>query len=162
MKMTARPLDCVRSETSICMLPVLESYFCRCWRFLKTISMKRVFHAHNISVMPSVLMPSLFWRCFLAPGRASGRPVKIERWGVGVVFCLERGADCLHMVQLMPLPSQNPVISCRILMQTAFTFLIIFISPRMVAHNIIVLQKKNNLTKRNKHRKVNQTWLLHF
>jgi len=25
-----------------------------------------------------------------------------------VVVCLERGADCLHMVQLMPLPSQTP------------------------------------------------------
>ena len=24
-----------------------------------------------------------------------------------MVICLERGADCLHMVQLMPLPSQN-------------------------------------------------------
>jgi len=24
-----------------------------------------------------------------------------------VVICLERAADCLHMVQLMPLPSQN-------------------------------------------------------
>ena len=31
---------------------------------------------------------------------------------VGVVVCLERGADCLHMVQLMPLPLSNPVISC--------------------------------------------------
>ena len=30
-----------------------------------------------------------------------------EWWGVGVVICLERGADCLHMVQLMPLLSQN-------------------------------------------------------
>ena len=29
-------------------------------------------------------------------------PVKIEWWGAGVVFSLERGAD-LHMVQLMPL-----------------------------------------------------------
>ena len=29
-----------------------------------------------------------------------------------VVICLERGADCLHMVQLMPLPSQNLIISC--------------------------------------------------
>ena len=27
---------------------------------------------------------------------------------VGVVICLERGADGLHMVQLMPLPFQNP------------------------------------------------------
>jgi len=25
-----------------------------------------------------------------------------------VVICLERGADCLHMVQLMPLLSPNP------------------------------------------------------
>ena len=31
-----------------------------------------------------------------------------EWWGVGVVICLERGADCLHMVQLMPLPSPKP------------------------------------------------------
>jgi len=31
-------------------------------------------------------------------------------WGtVGVVVCLQRGADCLHMVQLMPLHSQTPL-----------------------------------------------------
>ena len=35
--------------------------------------------------------------------RKSIRPIKIEWWGVGVVICLERGADCSHMVQLMPL-----------------------------------------------------------
>jgi len=35
-------------------------------------------------------------------GRASGRK-KTEWWGVGVVICLEQGAD-LHMAQLMPLP----------------------------------------------------------
>ena len=34
-------------------------------------------------------------------------------WGVGVVICLEWGADCLHMVQLTSLPSTNPVISCQ-------------------------------------------------
>jgi len=28
---------------------------------------------------------------------------KTERWGAGVVICLEKGAD-LHMAQLMPLP----------------------------------------------------------
>ena len=32
---------------------------------------------------------------------------KIKWWGVGVVICLERGADCLHMVQLMPLHPQT-------------------------------------------------------
>jgi len=39
-----------------------------------------------------------------------------------VVVCLERGADCLHMVQLMPLPSPNPIISCLIEVQTGLTF----------------------------------------
>ena len=37
-----------------------------------------------------------------------------------MVVCLERGADCLHMVQLMP----NPVISCLSLIQAGFTFLV--------------------------------------
>ena len=36
------------------------------------------------------------------------RHVKIEWWGVGVVICLERGADCLHVVQLMSLHPKNP------------------------------------------------------
>jgi len=35
------------------------------------------------------------------------RPVKNEWWGVGVVVCLERGAD-LHMAQLMPLVPAYP------------------------------------------------------
>ena len=29
-------------------------------------------------------------------------------WGVGVIICLKRGADCLHMVHLMPLHPQTP------------------------------------------------------
>ena len=33
---------------------------------------------------------------------------KIERSGVGVVICLERGAGCLHMIQLMPLHPKTP------------------------------------------------------
>jgi len=40
-------------------------------------------------------------------------------------FRLERGAACLHMVQLMPLPSQNHTVSCLILIQTGFTFLVL-------------------------------------
>ena len=41
----------------------------------------------------------------LLVGRQEGHPAckKTERWGAGVVICLERDAD-LHMVQLMPLP----------------------------------------------------------
>jgi len=37
-----------------------------------------------------------------------------------VVICLERGADYLHMVQLMPLLSKNPIISFLIKIQTGF------------------------------------------
>jgi len=40
----------------------------------------------------------------LLVGRQEGHPAcKKQWWGVGVVICLERGAD-LHMAQLMPLP----------------------------------------------------------
>jgi len=35
-------------------------------------------------------------------------PVKIEWRGVGMVICLEQGADCLHMVQLMPMHPRTP------------------------------------------------------
>ena len=34
------------------------------------------------------------------------RPVNIERRDVDMVICLERGADYLHMIQLMPLHSK--------------------------------------------------------
>jgi len=46
----------------------------------------------------------------LLVGWQEGHPAckKTEWWGAGMVISLERGADCLHMVQLMPLPSQTP------------------------------------------------------
>ena len=37
-----------------------------------------------------------------------------------MVICLERGADCLHVVQLMPLPSQNPPSSLALLKSRLF------------------------------------------
>jgi len=52
-------------------------------------------------------VPSVLWHCWLGI-RKSIRPVKIEWWGVGVVICLQRGASCLYMDQLMPLLSQTP------------------------------------------------------
>jgi len=52
------------------------------------------------------------------------RSVKVERWGVYVLICLERGTDCSHMVKLMLWPSQNPLISCLIKIQTGFYFLV--------------------------------------
>ena len=70
-------------------------------------------------------MPSVLWHCWFHI-RKSIRPVKIEWWGNGddVVICLQQGADCLHMVQLMLLSSQNPIISCLIWIHTDFTFLV--------------------------------------
>ena len=55
----------------------------------------------------SVAMPSVRWRCWLGVWK-SVRPVETNWWGVGVVVCPKRGADCLHTVQLMPLPSPKP------------------------------------------------------
>jgi len=44
-----------------------------------------------------------------------------EWWSVGVVICLERGAD-LHMAQLMSLPLS---VSCFNKIQIGFTFLVL-------------------------------------
>jgi len=58
----------------------------------------------------------------LLVGWQEGHPAckKTERWGAGMVICLEPGAD-LHMVQLMPLPL---TVSCFSKIQTGFTFLV--------------------------------------
>ena len=57
----------------------------------------------------------------LLVGRQKEHPA-CKKLSVGVVMCLERGADCLHMVQLTPLPSQNPIISCVIQILTVLPF----------------------------------------
>ena len=70
-------------------------------------------------VWSCLVLPSVLWRCWLG-GRKGIRPVKTERWGAGMVICLERGAD-LHMTQLMPLPL---TVSCFSEIQISFTFLV--------------------------------------
>jgi len=57
-------------------------------------------------------------RCWLG-GRKGIRPVK-RVVGVGVVVCLERGAN-LHMAELMPLPL---AVSCSSKIQIGFAFLV--------------------------------------
>ena len=67
----------------------------------------------NISLLISIAMqffvlfykngltPSVLWHCWLG-GRKGIRPVtNMKWWGAGMVICLERGANDLHMVQLM-------------------------------------------------------------
>jgi len=58
----------------------------------------------------------------LLVGRQEWHPAckKTEWWGVGVVICMERGAD-LHIAQLMPLPLTVPCFSKN---QIGFTFLV--------------------------------------
>jgi len=59
----------------------------------------------------------------LLVGRQEGHPAckKTDWWGAGKVICLERGADCLHMAQLMPMPL---TVSCFSKIQIGFTFLV--------------------------------------
>jgi len=58
----------------------------------------------------------------LLVGWQEGHPAckKTEWWGVGVVICLERGAD-LRMAQLMPLPL---TLCCSSKILIGFTFLV--------------------------------------
>ena len=70
------------------------------------------------------LLTSFLWpnclKWFDTVGWASGRAsclYKTEWWGAAVVICLERSANDLHMVQLMPLP---PIISRFIKIQNWF------------------------------------------
>ena len=65
-----------------------------------------------------------FVQCFDAVGWAAGRASglwKTERWGAGMIICLEWGAD-LHMSQLIPLPL---TVSCFSKIQIGFTFLVL-------------------------------------
>jgi len=73
-----------------------------------------------------MLLPCLdeasFSALTLLVGRQEGHPAckKLERWGTGMVICLERDAD-LHMAQLMPL---TLTVSCLSKIQIGFTFLV--------------------------------------
>ena len=51
---------------------------------------------------------------------------KNEWWGVGVVvICLEQGADCLHIVQLMPLHPKTPSSLASFKSRLVFAFLVL-------------------------------------
>ena len=79
--------------------------WCRGWSLLLSVALllllKQIINSTHSRW--SFSSPSMLWRCWLV-GRKGIRPVKTEWWGTGVVICLQRGANDLHMVQLMPLP----------------------------------------------------------
>ena len=84
-------------------------------------SVRRVCTSHSFH-SSFTLVCCAFSASTLLVGRQEGHPVckKTERWGAGVVICLERGAD-LHVAQLMPLPLTA---SCFSKIQIGFTFLV--------------------------------------
>ena len=59
----------------------------------------------NVNAVIKPYAPSDFSALTLLVGWQKGHPAckNTEWWGVGMVICLERGAD-LHLAQLMPLP----------------------------------------------------------
>ena len=63
-------------------------------------------------------LSSVIWRCWLG-GRKGIWPVKTKWWGTGMVICLKRGANDLHMVQLM---SPLPIIFCSSKIQNGLPF----------------------------------------
>jgi len=73
---------------------------------------------HYFATFP--VLSCAFSDLMLLVGWQEGHPAckKIEWWGVGMVICLERGAD-LHMAQLMSLPL---TVSCFSKIQIGFTF----------------------------------------
>ena len=95
--------NCHQIVPNSCSTQILE------WR-TKTSLLQFFPRLHRIPRVLQAQLPSVLWRCWLGI-RKGIWPVKIEWWGIGVVTCLEWGADCLHMVQLIPLPSQDPIVS---------------------------------------------------
>ena len=78
---------------------------------------------HIAQLMPLPLTVSCFSKMqvgytFLVPAHPGSSGQRVVKWAyvcmyvcmmvVGVVICLEQGADCLHMVQLMPLHPTTP------------------------------------------------------
>jgi len=72
--------------------------------------------------MAILCMNRAFSALMLLFGHQEGHPAckKTERWGAGVVICLEQDAD-LHMAQLLPLPL---TVSCFCKIQVGFTSLV--------------------------------------
>jgi len=64
-------------------------------------------------------LPSVLW-CSWLGGRKGIRPVKkLESWGTGIIICVYRGANDLHVIQLMDC---HPIISVSTKILTGLRF----------------------------------------
>jgi len=79
-----------------------------CWRVYRStsnISYTSTSRAYDYLFTFSFLLCAFSALTLLGGRQEEHRACKnIEWWAVVVVICLKRGADCLHMVQLMSLP----------------------------------------------------------
>jgi len=99
-----RAVLCGRRHYALCLSIYLYVCVCVCFCIFSSACCQLLV---VLFLLPTIL-PSVLWHCQLGVRKGTW-PVKIECWGAGMVICLEQGADCLHMVQLMPLPSQNSI-----------------------------------------------------
>ena len=79
-----------------------------------------LFHISDI-IYRQVLRSRPCLQCFDTVGWLACKILSV----VVVVICLEQGADCLYMVQLMPLHSNTLSSLALFLIQTGFTFLVL-------------------------------------
>jgi len=116
--------------------------------FLGAVCLWRIFQPHNIwdfrrhhysyTVDCTAETPGLFYSNFDVIIAFSALTLFVGWWGVGVVICLEWGADCLHMVELIPLsPKVSPCLAS-FKIQTVFTFPL----PFLYQLTQVVLEKR--------------------
>ena len=86
----------------------MPSSFVMLWKLVEEMDCRFIVAHEELCIsLGSHAIIHCLWHCWSGV-KKSIRPVKIEWWGVDVVICVEHGADCSHMVQLMPLPPRTP------------------------------------------------------
>jgi len=87
----AKVVRLVRSTTVASLLHWASMSGCQMYMFIFHVTWSASKFGKTVCVL-CWFMPLVLWHCWLGV-RNSIRPIKIEWWGVGVVICLEQGAD---------------------------------------------------------------------
>ena len=87
---------------SLSLAPVKSRLVLPVWYRLTWIVLDKGPLNRCVCVNRRLQLPSVLWHCWLGI-RKSIQPVKIQLRGVGVVICLQRRADCLHMFSTLTL-----------------------------------------------------------
>ena len=98
----------------------VRSYLLDNWQPVSQCHVSPAHYSRHIHSSVGGQRHSLLWHCWFR-GRQEEHPA-CKNWAIRCRCGPERGVDCLHMVQLMPLPSQNPIISCLISSRVVLPF----------------------------------------